>query len=123
MLKQIAQRAPWIGFLLIAFAFSTTTSFRAAETSQAASEEHHPPDLRLESQQIADSTAKPKPLRILVIGAHPADVFDQSGGTMAHHIKRGDWVGCAVLTTGVRVHDKVIVNEMHDRKEIPAAEE
>ena len=24
-----------------------------------------------------------KPLRLLCIGAHPADVFDQSGGTMA----------------------------------------
>jgi LmbE family N-acetylglucosaminyl deacetylase len=30
------------------------------------------------------------PLRIVSIGAHPADVFDQSGGTMAHHTARGD---------------------------------
>jgi 4-oxalomesaconate hydratase len=76
-----------------------------------------------DAAKIANSTAKSKPLRILVIGAHPADVFDQSGGTMAHHIARGDWVGCAVVTTGVRVHDKVISDEMQRRKEIPGAEE
>lgn len=34
-----------------------------------------------------------EPLRILSIGAHPADIFDQSGGTMAHHVDRGDYVG------------------------------
>ena len=32
-------------------------------------------------------------LRLLSIGAHPADIFDQSGGVMAHHVRRGDWVG------------------------------
>src|SRR5690606_33713501 len=47
-------------------------------------------------------------LRILVVGGHPADVFDQSGGTMAHHVARGARVYCAVMTTGVRAHDKVI---------------
>jgi LmbE family N-acetylglucosaminyl deacetylase len=62
-----------------------------------------------------------KPLRLLVVGAHPADVFDQSGGTMAHHTARGDWVGCVVLTHGVRVHDKVIADEMAKLDEIPDA--
>jgi LmbE family N-acetylglucosaminyl deacetylase len=75
----------------------------------------------------ARSTGDPQynvpPLRILVIGAHPADVFDQSGGTMAHHIERGDWVGCAVVTTGVRVHDKVVTDEMQKKEVIPAADE
>lgn len=80
-------------------------------------------DPALDAKAIANSTEKRKPLRILVIGAHPADVFDQSGGTMAHHIQRGDWVGCAVMTTGVRIHDKVISDEMQHRKEIPEAEE
>ena len=51
-------------------------------------------------------------LRLLSIGAHPADIFDQSGGTMAHPAKRGDWVGCVVLTHGARVHDKVISNDL-----------
>lgn len=62
-------------------------------------------------------------LRILSIGAHPADIFDQSGGTMAHHVQRGDWVGCVVLTHGARIHDKVISEEMHHRSEIPSAAE
>ena len=62
-------------------------------------------------------------LRLLSIGAHPADIFDQSGGTMAHHIARGDWVGCVVLTHGARVHDKVISNDMFHRDEVPEGEE
>jgi 4-oxalomesaconate hydratase len=58
-------------------------------------------------------------LRVLVIGAHPADVFDQSGGTMAHHARRGDHVACVVLTHGVRIHDKVVSEEMFHREEVP----
>ncbi len=64
-----------------------------------------------------------EPLRILSIGAHPADIFDQSGGTMAHHTARGDWVGCVVLTHGARVHDRVISEGMFRREEVPDAEE
>ncbi len=63
------------------------------------------------------------PLRILVIGAHPADIFDQSGGTMLHHSRRGDWVGCIVLTHGARVHDKVLTDEMFHRERVPDSEE
>ena len=62
-------------------------------------------------------------LRLLSIGAHPADIFDQSGGTMAHHVARGDWVGCVVLTHGARVHDKVISDEMFHRSEVPQADQ
>ena len=62
-------------------------------------------------------------LRLLSIGAHPADIFDQSGGTMAHHVARGDWVGCVVLTHGARVHDKVISDEMFHRTEVPQADQ
>jgi LmbE family N-acetylglucosaminyl deacetylase len=60
-------------------------------------------------------------LRILSIGAHPADIFDQSGGTMAHHTARGDWVGCVVLTHGARVHDAVISDQMFHIDEVPDA--
>ena len=60
-----------------------------------------------------------QPLRIVSIGAHPADIFDQSGGTMAHHTSRGDYVACVVLTHGARVHDAVISDAMFHRKEIP----
>jgi len=63
------------------------------------------------------------PLRLLVIGAHPADIFDQSGGAMAHHIQRGDWVGAIVLTHGARVHDKVITDDMSRRQQVPDAGE
>ncbi|MCC6240871.1 MAG: PIG-L family deacetylase [Phycisphaerales bacterium] len=61
--------------------------------------------------------------RILVIGAHPADIFDQSAGTMAHHTARGDWVGCVVLTHGARIHDRVISDEMFHRTQVPEADE
>ena len=64
-----------------------------------------------------------KPLRLLSIGAHPADVFDQSGGTMAHHSRRGDYVACIVVTHGARVHDAVISEEMSHRDTIPDADE
>ena len=65
----------------------------------------------------------PDSLRILSIGAHPADVFDQSGGTMAHHAGRGDYVGCVVLTHGARVHDQVVSNDMFHRDQVPDGEE
>jgi LmbE family N-acetylglucosaminyl deacetylase len=68
------------------------------------------------------ATREPEPLRILSIGAHPADIFDQSGGTMAHHVQRGDWVGCCVLTHGARVHDKVIGEQMFHARQLPEAE-
>ena len=61
-------------------------------------------------------------LRLLSIGAHPADIFDQSGGTMAHHVARGDWVGCVVLTHGARIHDKVISNDMFHAESVPEGE-
>lgn len=79
-------------------------------------------DPRLDAIRIIKAAAKPRPIRLLVIGAHPADVFDQSGGTMAHHIERGDWVGCAVMTTGVRVHATAVTNELKGSKEISEAE-
>lgn len=63
-----------------------------------------------------------RPLRLITIGAHPADVFDQSGGTMAHHVERGDYVACAVLTHGARVHDKVISDSMFHEDSVPEAE-
>ncbi len=47
-------------------------------------------------------------LRLLVVGGHPADVFDHCGGTLAHHIQNGDSVTCLALTQGLRIHDTVI---------------
>jgi 4-oxalomesaconate hydratase len=51
-------------------------------------------------------------LRILVIGGHPADVFDHCGGTLSHHIQRGDQVTCLALTQGLRIHDEVISDKL-----------
>lgn len=47
-------------------------------------------------------------MNILVIAGHPADMFDHCGGTLLHHIQRGDNVTCISLTQGLRVHDEVI---------------
>jgi 4-oxalomesaconate hydratase len=63
-----------------------------------------------------------EPLRIVSIGAHPADMFDQSGGTIAHHTSRGDYVACISLTHGARIHDTVISDEMYHRHEVPEAD-
>lgn len=64
-----------------------------------------------------------EPLCILSVGAHPADIFDQSGGTMAHHVDRGDHVGCVVLTHGARVHDAVVSEQMFHKDEVPTGDE
>lgn len=50
-------------------------------------------------------------LRILVVGGHPADVFDHCGGTLAHHVQNGDHVTCLALTQGLRIHD-IVVSEI-----------
>ena len=63
----------------------------------------------------------PEPLRIVSIGAHPADTFDQSGGTMAHHAARGDLVAAISITHGARVHDAVM-DSMYHRREMPDAD-
>ena len=65
----------------------------------------------------------PEPLRIVSIGGHPADTFDQSGGTMAHHAARGDYVAAVGVTAGARIHDKKVSDEMFHREEIPDAPE
>jgi LmbE family N-acetylglucosaminyl deacetylase len=39
-----------------------------------------------------------------MVGAHPADCFDQAGGTLAHHVEQGDHVTAVTLTIGVRSH-------------------
>lgn len=59
-------------------------------------------------------------LTILVVGGHPADVFDHCGGTLAHHIQQGDNVVCLALTQGLRIHD-VVISEKY-RTGIPEEE-
>lgn len=117
-------QSKWLcaSLLLTGLLLSAVSAFQAGENTEAAvnSEENDP---RMSAARIAKAAPQTSPLRILVIGAHPADVFDQSGGTMAHHIERGDWVGCVVVTTGVRVHDKVVSDEMQQREKLPVEQE
>jgi len=46
-----------------------------------------------------------RPIKILVVAAHPADSFDQAGGTCAHHAADGDQVSALILTGGARSHE------------------
>jgi len=43
-------------------------------------------------------------IRLMVIATHPADSFDQAGGTLSHHVDQGDKVAVVIVTTGVRSH-------------------
>ena len=53
-------------------------------------------------------------MNILVIAGHPADMFDHCGGTLLHHIKRGDTVVCSAITQGLRIHDEVIYDRFRE---------
>ena len=50
-------------------------------------------------------------LKILMVCAHPGDAFDDSGGTLCHHVERGDEVTVVLLTTGVRSHAAMFTDE------------
>ena len=63
-----------------------------------------------------------EPLNILVVAGHPADLFDHCGGTLAHHVRRGDHVTCVGLTHGARAHDIVITEELRFQKKAPDPE-
>lgn len=56
-----------------------------------------------------------RPIHILIVAAHPADSFDQAGGTMAHHVAQGDNVTCLVATTGVRSHHWRLTEEKRQK--------
>lgn len=58
-----------------------------------------------------------RPIRILMVAAHPADCFDQAGGTLAHHAARGDQVTTATLTTGARSHHWGLVDKKRQEQE------
>ena len=45
-----------------------------------------------------------RPIHLMLVATHPADSFDQAGGTLAHHAARGDSVTAVIATTGVRSH-------------------
>jgi LmbE family N-acetylglucosaminyl deacetylase len=62
-------------------------------------------------------------MKLLVVGGHPADVFDHCGGTLARHTDRGDSVTAVALTQGLRVHDVVISERLRFMAEKPDPEE
>ena len=62
-------------------------------------------------------TMASRPLKVLMVGAHPSDSFDQAGGTLAHHAAQGDHVTAACLTTGIRSHHWQLVDEKREKQE------
>jgi len=58
-----------------------------------------------------------RPLKILMVGAHPSDAFDQAGGTLAHHAACGDHVTTVTLTTGVRSHHWELIEQKREQQE------
>ena len=63
-----------------------------------------------------------RPLRLLCVGGDPADAFDSAGGTLAHHVERGDHVSVMALTQGTRIHDVVISDTLRFRDRMPEPE-
>jgi LmbE family N-acetylglucosaminyl deacetylase len=49
----------------------------------------------------------------MIVGGHPADAFDNAGGTLSHHAERGDRVTAVVMTHGVRSHDCELIDDLH----------
>ena len=58
-----------------------------------------------------------KPITLLLIAAHPADCFDQAGGTLAHHAAQGDRVVAVTVSTGVRTHHWELLDERMKNQE------
>lgn len=56
-------------------------------------------------------------MKLLFIGAHPADLIDQAGGTIANHINAGDEVWTLAVTVGLFSHPLSDVR-MKDEEEI-----
>lgn len=59
-----------------------------------------------------------RPIHLMLVAAHPADSFDQAGGTLAHHVARGDRVTIVIATTGVRSHH----SRLGEEKRVAGAE-
>ncbi len=64
-----------------------------------------------------------RPLRLLMVGAHPADTFDQAGGTLAHHAQQGDEVTLVTLTTGARSHHWELIEKKRREQDALDVEE
>jgi len=58
-----------------------------------------------------------RPLTILHTAGHPADAFDLAGGTLCHHVRRGDRVVVLVFTHGTRSHSLTKIEDERFRGE------
>jgi LmbE family N-acetylglucosaminyl deacetylase len=58
------------------------------------------------------NTATERPLKILVVAAHPHD-FTAAAGTCGKHIERGDSVTVVAATGGARLHNEPLERELH----------
>ncbi|MFH1005953.1 MAG: PIG-L deacetylase family protein [Candidatus Latescibacterota bacterium] len=56
-----------------------------------------------------------RPIQIMLVAAHPADSFDQAGGTLAHHVEYGDRVTILVAMTGARSHHSRLMEERRQK--------
>ena len=50
-------------------------------------------------------------MKIMMVCAHPGDAFDDSGGTLCHHVERGDDVVVLIVTHGARSHAAMFTDE------------
>ena len=55
-------------------------------------------------------------MKIMMFCAHPGDAFDDSGGTLCHHVERGDNVTVVIITTGARSHAAKFTDEKRKAK-------
>ena len=55
-------------------------------------------------------------MKIMMFCAHPGDAFDDSGGTLCHHVQRGDDVTVVIITTGARSHAAMFTDEKRKAK-------
>lgn len=55
-------------------------------------------------------------MKVMMICAHPGDAFDDSGGTLCHHIERGDEVVVLLVTNGARSHAAMFTDEKRKPK-------
>ncbi len=55
--------------------------------------------------------------KILAVSCHPADVFDNAGGTLINHIKRGDEVTLVTITHGAFSHAGIYRNMKPEKGE------
>ena len=55
-------------------------------------------------------------MKIMMICAHPGDAFDDSGGTLCHHVERGDDVVVVIVTHGARSHAAMFTDEKRKPK-------